>query len=214
MVAVYQRLLSEPLEFAPGSTHRYSNAGHGVLRLVLEHAAGEDYEGYIQKKVLRPMGITRMRLERKGGYAPDETHRYQAGGTKPARYPVANWLATAEDLVRFGAAVGGSGGKLFLSPRLTATVLGLPPPPIKPNQQGAYVGLGWDSVRKFRRGYHFAKNGAKPGVHASLEHMEYDVDWALLFNTSPPEGPSLVAEARNEMYRIFANAVAAGRGKS
>jgi hypothetical protein len=44
--------------------------------------------------------------------------------------------------------------------------------------------------------------------------MEYEVDWALLLNTNPPEDRSPVGEARKEMYRIFASAVAAGRNKS
>ncbi len=51
--------MSRPLEFAPGSTHKYSNIGFEILRLVIERAAGQAYEPYTQQQILKPMGIVR-----------------------------------------------------------------------------------------------------------------------------------------------------------
>jgi hypothetical protein len=105
------------------------------------------------------------------------------GGRQPAKWAPGNWLASAADLVRFLAAVNGSGGKSFLSPRLRSVMLALPPPPIKPNGEGAHVGLGWDLVKKFGQRYRYSKNGGKPGVRSWLQHLESGVDWAFLCNT-------------------------------
>ena len=114
----YRWLLSQPLKFDPGTQHAYSNAGFVVLRLVVERVAGQEYGSFIKQHVLKPMGITRMRLEEPGDYRPDETHSYNVGGRQPAVRNVANWLATATSLARFAAAVAGSGSP-FLAEKVT-----------------------------------------------------------------------------------------------
>lgn len=66
------------------------------------------------------------------------------------------------------------------------------------------MGLGWDSVEKVGNGHRFSKNGGKPGVQAWLEHMEYGIDWAVMFNTSSPkEGSKPVPEVRKLLYAKF-----------
>jgi N-acyl-D-amino-acid deacylase len=206
----YRALMRERLDFAPGSTHRYSNSGFIVLRLVLEHAAGESYEPYVHDNILAPSGAGRMHLEKEGHYEPDEAHRYQAGGKHPARRLVANWLASAGDLVRFLTALDGTGERPLLSKSTLATMLSPPPPPIKPGRDGGHVGMGWDSVHQFPGGYRFSKNGGKPGIQAWLEHLEFGVDWAVIFNTSPPEGRHTIGEVRGQMLKIFEGMVGAG----
>ena len=201
--ATYRALLVQPLEFAPGRRSKYSNAGFTVLRLVIDRSAGEPYERFVRQKILEPMGIARMHLEKPGDYEKDETRRYRAGGRQPARRMVANWFATTSDLVRFVSNVAGSGGKTFLSGRMTAAMLASPPPPVAVRPNGAHVGLGWDSVRAFPRGSRFAKNGGKPGVQAWLEHMENGIDWSLVYNTSPPEGKSSRRETVRRIHEIF-----------
>jgi N-acyl-D-amino-acid deacylase len=208
-VVTYRALMRQRLDFAPGSTHRYSNSGFLVLRLVLEHAAGESYEPYVHDKLLVPSGAGRMHLEKEGHYEPDEAHRYQAGGKHPARRLVANWLASAGDLVRFVTGLDGTGQCTLLSKSTLATMLSPPPPPIKPGRDGGHVGMGWDSVHQVPSGYRFSKNGGKPGIQAWLEHLEFGVDWALIFNTSPPEGRHTIGEVRGQMLKIFEGEVGA-----
>jgi CubicO group peptidase (beta-lactamase class C family) len=180
----YRQLMSKPLAFAPGTKSEYSNIGYLILRLAIEKAAHEDYEKYIRANILAPMGIKQMHLEKKGDYEENETRRYEAGGRKLAERRVANWLSTSIALVKFAAAVAGSGGKPFLSRKMTEEML--TPPAFGREHTGAYVGLGWDVVRKFPEGYRFAKAGGKPGVQAWLQHLEDGIDWAVFFNTSPP----------------------------
>jgi hypothetical protein len=63
-------------------------------------------------------------------------------------------------------------------------MLAVPPPPVKPNRDGRYVGLGWDAVHRTAEGVRYSKHGGKAGVRAWLEHLPDGVNWALLFNTS------------------------------
>ncbi|HEY5313277.1 MAG TPA: serine hydrolase domain-containing protein, partial [Pirellulales bacterium] len=202
-VRMYRKALGLPLEFDPGSTHKYSNFGFVVLRLVIEHAAGQPYEPYIQEQVLRPMGIERMRMEQSGDYLPNETHRYREGGQQPAVRQAANWLAPATALARFASMVAGSGGGTpFLGPRLTQQMLALPPG-VQPNRNGGHVGLGWDRAEQLATGFQFSKNGGKGGVRAWLEHLPYEVDWAVLYNTNPPDKHDVLGETRKRLLPIF-----------
>jgi len=212
----YRWLLGQPLAFDPGTQHAYSNAGFIVLRLVIERVTGQAYEPFIRQHILRPMGIARMRMEAPGNYRPDEAHRYNTGGRQPAARNVANWLATGASLARFAAVVAGSGGAgPFLGRRTTALMLEQPPS-LKNQNPRRHVGLGWDTVEQVGDGYRFSKNGGKPGVQAWIEHLEYCVDWGLLFNATAPkeasrDRPQPLAEARKLMYAAFQNTLGISR---
>ncbi|HWC89953.1 MAG TPA: serine hydrolase domain-containing protein [Pirellulales bacterium] len=209
-VLMYRKALGMPLEFDPGSTHKYSNFGFIVLRLVIERVAGQPYEPYIQQQVLRPMGVERMQMEHAGDYLPDETHRYKEGGRKPANRQAANWLAPAGALARFASAVAGSDGSTpFLGSQVTQQMLALPPG-IQANRNGGHVGLGWDRAEQLPGGFQFSKNGGKAGVRAWLEHLPYRVDWAVLFNTNPPDKRDVLGETRKRLLPIFERKFAGG----
>lgn len=46
-----------PLEFEPGSQHRYSNSGYILLTQVIETVSGQSYGDYIQDNLLTPLGL-------------------------------------------------------------------------------------------------------------------------------------------------------------
>ncbi len=185
VIAVYRAAMTTPLDFAPGSEHRYSNLGFLIVRLVIERTAGQAYEPFVRERILRPMGITRMVLETAEPIAL-ETTRYVVGpnGRRPAPHVPHNWLATPTDMVKFLTALTGSRGPRVLSERTTALMLAAPPPPITPGRDGRHVGLGWDSVRAVDSDHQFSKNGGKVGVSAWLEHLPRNIDWAFMLNTS------------------------------
>jgi len=202
---VYRSVMGRPLDFAPGSEHRYSNLGFLVLRLAIERAAGQPYEPFVRDHILKPMGITRMVMETREPI-PGETKRYVVGpgGRRPAAHIPHNWLATPTDMVKFLTALTGTRGKAFLSERTMTRMLAVPPPPIQPLRDGRHVGLGWDTVRHTEEGYQFSKNGGKVGVMAWLEHLPNGVDWAFMFNTSTGTGaePKEPNAARETIRRI------------
>jgi CubicO group peptidase (beta-lactamase class C family) len=66
------------VEFAPGSKFSYSNFGIVLVGRAIERASGDDYEAYMEKNVLRPLGMRssyfdatpwHLRKHRSHGYA-------------------------------------------------------------------------------------------------------------------------------------------------
>ena len=45
--------------YEPGSEWRYSGGGYAILQLLIEEASGESFESYMQRAILRPLGMAR-----------------------------------------------------------------------------------------------------------------------------------------------------------
>jgi CubicO group peptidase (beta-lactamase class C family) len=54
-----KRILDTPLDFAPGTSYSYSNAGYSFLAYVVEKASGQDYETYLNTHLFKPAGMMR-----------------------------------------------------------------------------------------------------------------------------------------------------------
>src|SRR6266852_1244544 len=59
---IIRYMMGKPLDHDPGKKEVYSNFGYCVLGRVIERASGEKYEDYVKKRLLKPLGITGMRL--------------------------------------------------------------------------------------------------------------------------------------------------------
>ena len=65
------------IEFAPGSKYSYSNPGLIFIGRVIEDVAGEPYETYVDKQILRPLGMTRTFFDRAPAFLRgDRSHSY------------------------------------------------------------------------------------------------------------------------------------------
>jgi CubicO group peptidase (beta-lactamase class C family) len=65
------------IEFAPGSRYSYSNPGLIFIGRVIEDIAGEPYETYVDKQILRPLGMTRTFFDRAPSFLrADRSHSY------------------------------------------------------------------------------------------------------------------------------------------
>ena len=114
-----RRVLGSELRFSPGERYAYSNAGYGLLGVVVELASAAPYERYVRERVLLPAG-----LERTGylepGWRPEECAvGYRDGrrwGTPLDRlwFPdgpswnlraAGGFISTAAELVRWPAAL-------------------------------------------------------------------------------------------------------------
>lgn len=123
---VIRVMFNRPLDFDPGTRYAYSNFGYNLLGRLIESKSGMTYEAYVRDKVLRPLGITQMRVGRTrlADRTPGES-RYHHPGTAPSVFaadfgqPVPHpygswyleamdshggWIASGIDLARFAAA--------------------------------------------------------------------------------------------------------------
>jgi CubicO group peptidase (beta-lactamase class C family) len=53
-----QLFVNEPLQFEPGTSQRYSNAGYVVLGMLVERLTGEDYYDYLRRHIYQLAGMT------------------------------------------------------------------------------------------------------------------------------------------------------------
>jgi len=52
------RFKDKPLDFKPGEKWNYSNSGYYLLGVIIEKAAGESYESFLQKNIFDPLKLT------------------------------------------------------------------------------------------------------------------------------------------------------------
>ncbi|HEX4826312.1 MAG TPA: serine hydrolase domain-containing protein [Candidatus Polarisedimenticolaceae bacterium] len=97
------RLLALPLESAPGTTFRYSNAGYALVRLAIERVTHEPYERYVTDHLLRPAGVMRTGWHGdRALWAPDQVARgawglYDSGS--PRDWPLRGATLGAGEMV-------------------------------------------------------------------------------------------------------------------
>ena len=75
---------SDPLEFPPGSTYRYSNTDNIVIGLIVESLTGESYGDVLQKIVFKPAGLSETSFPVKTAIPQPFLHGYfTAPGEQP-----------------------------------------------------------------------------------------------------------------------------------
>jgi CubicO group peptidase (beta-lactamase class C family) len=113
------------LAFKPGSEFLYSSPGFNLLALAVQRATGVEFRAYVQREVLRPLGLASTRFDDPRKRPPGTAERYTWMHPilyyyLPAAERVPRWdythnfaggnmLSTAEDLVRLGAALQAPG---------------------------------------------------------------------------------------------------------
>ena len=72
-----KQLSEEGLRFEPGKGYGYSNAGYFILGLIIEKAAGKNYEEVLTEQILKPLGMTQTGCDRKGLVVENRATSYQ-----------------------------------------------------------------------------------------------------------------------------------------
>jgi N-acyl-D-amino-acid deacylase len=209
---VIRFMWGRPLDFAPGTRSAYSNFGYCVLGRVIEKVSGQAYDRYVRRHVLAPLGAGEMRL----GHsllpmrAPKEVRYYPpgkrargiavvapAGAKVPLGYGTWNqealdahggWVASAIDVVRFGAAWHRPATSKVLSRRSVELMFAPPAGPVGHQKGGKvkelYYACGW-LVRPYSPGKRNTwHNGLLPGTSTLLVCRGDGLCWAVLFNGS------------------------------
>jgi len=167
----------DPLLFEPGTRYTYSSYGFNLLSAVVEGAAAkQDFLTFVQTQVAGPLGLT-LTADQTDAVVDHRTRFYYYGPdhafhNAPAIDPSYKWasggfLATADDLARFGSAHLAPG---FFTPE-TISLLFTPQrlqsgEPVHANDFS--VGLAWriGTNKQGRRIYHHG--GAIEGGRAFL----------------------------------------------
>ncbi len=206
-------MLDRELDFAPGERFAYSNFGYCLLGRVIEKVSGLSYESYVQSNLLKPLGIRTMRVgaTRLNGRVPNEVRYYANGEAKsvfqsdlgekvPAPYGAwhleamdshGGWLATAEDIVRFAAALDDAEDSLILSRESIERMHSRPNGLAGFNDHGepkeSFYSLGWYNRVTSNGELNHWHTGSLPGTSAIMIRRRDGCNMVALMNTRNSE---------------------------
>ncbi len=193
--------------FEPGTRRSYSNSGFVLLGVVIEQLSGQSYDFYVREHVLAPAGMTRTSLARPDEAAVPMTRLAMRpgepapDGRRPARQgdrhasPAGGAFSTAEDMVRFAAALLAN---RLTRPETTAALLRGAGAPLRPGpgtaENGGY-GYGFNLWEP--NGTRFAGHGGgTPGANGELSFNPDGTAVAALSHYDPPSASQVTAFAR------------------
>lgn len=209
--AIIEYMITQPLQLAPGSRYSDSNFGYFLLGRIIEKRSGQTYEQYVKTRVLKPIGVTRMRL---AGSLPSELAmtevRYydlkselgpalqDSSLRVPTPYIVdmsvlgasEGWIASVEDLVKLTAALTNLKDGRIINLGMLHTMYSPPdgPPGHKPDGKlhASFYACGWfvrpQRDKRFELRFHNWHLADMSGSSALLVHLTNDLSWAVLFN--------------------------------
>lgn len=208
---IIQAMATQKLDFDPGARYAYSNYGYCLLGRVIETVTEKPYEDAVRDHVLRPAGITRMRLGHTlpEGRAEGEVCYYtpenetgpavmgpQIGKPVPQPYGAwclesldahGGWIASAVDLARFAAALEPDAPHPLLTPASWETMWARPEGRPGHEEDGMpsdwYYGCGWAVRPMGKRGVILWHTGSLPGTSALLVRRHDGLTWCILFNS-------------------------------
>ncbi|MFC2952804.1 serine hydrolase domain-containing protein [Marinicaulis aureus] len=110
----------------PGEEFAYSGGGYLILQLLIEEVSGQDYEGFIQEKVLAPLGMTQSSF-RFIGDIEGATQSFDATGAPAPQFQYAaagatGFSSSAADLLKLVAALTDGGEGFILQPATLASM--------------------------------------------------------------------------------------------
>ena len=206
---IIRYMTQQPLDFDPGERYAYSNFGYSLLGRVIERASGMNYDAYVRRQVLAPLGIKTMRLGAtlpEGRAEGEVTYYNLKGKTGPAvmgkvgeRVPLAygtwcleamdahgGWLASAVDLVRFACAFEDSKHCKILNSASLGKMFARPAGPAGYQLDSApkpqFYGCGWSVREVGKLGLTTWHTGALDGTSTLLVRRYDRMNWAVLFN--------------------------------
>lgn len=181
--------VSKPLEFEPGTSQRYSNAGFVVLGLIIEKLSGQTYYDYVRDHITSPAGMTDT-----ASYAIDEDVPNRAiGQTKRGPDgPLAVRQSNVNALPARGSSAGGGYSTAADMLRFSQALLA---DKLLPKRWTDWV-FGGKLDAPAQRNIGVA--GGTPGANAVLEIAPpYSV--VVLSNFDPPSAEEVSREARKAL---------------
>ncbi|MGB9179910.1 MAG: serine hydrolase domain-containing protein [Pyrinomonadaceae bacterium] len=105
---------NDPLLQEPGTKYTYTTFGYVLLGCVIEGASGVPYADYVRENILKPAGMTGMRVDEVAAIIPHRARGYgktKAGELRNAelfdssnKIPGGGWTSAVDDLAKFAIA--------------------------------------------------------------------------------------------------------------
>ncbi|MTI30057.1 serine hydrolase domain-containing protein [Xanthovirga aplysinae] len=208
--SIIQYVLKRRLAYKPGSYYNYSNFGYMVLGKVIEKVTGENYEDYVRRAILNPIGIYDMKLakNRLEERAKDEvvyydyngaslrTSIYGTGEMEPKTYGgtdvsalegAGGWIASPIDFMRLVSAIDGLNENDILSAESIKEMIEVPGPGFHP--------IGWRSV--YSKG--LVRTGTLAGSTALIVRRNDGVSYMVVMNSGTWRGTAFNGQIRFAM---------------
>ena len=143
------RFKDKPLDFKPGEKWTYSNSGYFLLGHIIEKAAGESYESFLQKNIFEPLKLTNTGYDHHGTILKNRATGYSLNKGKMVNsvyldmtqpYSAGSLYSTVEDLFLWNEAL--YSGKLLSAKSIEAMIT-----PVK-NDYAYGLGVQTKSGRK------------------------------------------------------------------
>jgi D-alanyl-D-alanine carboxypeptidase len=166
--------VDKPLEFEPGSSNRYSNAGYVLLGLVIETLSGQTYDDYVRTKIFAPLGM-------------NDTAAYESDAIVPKR--AVNYTRDDDGVMRTnihmrpgrGSSAGGGYSTVMNLLRFTRDARKVLSPAAFHQMIGDDPGVGWA--------------GGSPGVNGVIE-LGGGYTIIVLANYDPPAAEEVAKNVR------------------
>lgn len=196
---IIRYMMGKRLDFDPGTRFAYSNFGYCILGRVVEKISGENYEAYVKKHVLEPIGVRSFYVgtTRQGRQAPREVTYYDHPGASysdsvfpgegkvPVQYGAielvdapGGWIGSTIDLLRFVTALDGSRTTSPVSATTFEQMLANPGLP--GNGMLGWYGFGVSAGPTTDRWWH---GGSFPGTQTQLMHYSTVYSYAIMSNS-------------------------------
>jgi D-alanyl-D-alanine carboxypeptidase len=175
-----------PLEFEPGTSQRYSNAGFVVLGLIIEKLSGQSYYDYVRDHITRPAGMTDT-----ASYALDETVPNLAIG-QTRRGPEGPLPQRQNNTATLPARGSSAGGGYSTAPDLLRLSQALLADKLLPKRWTDWLFTGKLGAPGQRN---IGVAGGSPGVNAVLE-IAPPYTLVVLSNYDPPSAEEIARQGR------------------
>jgi CubicO group peptidase (beta-lactamase class C family) len=182
--------VDKPLEFEPGTSQRYSNAGFVVLGLIIEKISGQTYYDYIRDHITKPAGMVDT-----ASYAVDENVPNRAVGLTK-RGPEGPLPARQNNIGTLPARGSSAGGGYSTAADLLRFSQALMADKLMPKRWTDWVFSGSLDTAAVKRNIGVA--GGSPGVNALLE-IEPPYTLVVLSNFDPPSAEEIGREVRKTL---------------
>jgi CubicO group peptidase (beta-lactamase class C family) len=193
---VIRYMLSQSLDFTPGTQSQYSNLGYSILGEIIEKISGLTYADYVQEHLFTPIGIQNIAMGSNdyNGRLPEEVHYYDlprmnkmmiSRGFSPRPYgstdvemlgAAGGWVASPVEISMFLASIDGNGEDDILTPESLD---------IMARRTDKLLPFGWIGVNSNNDWW---RTGTLAGTSALMVRKSNGLSFVFITNTSTEAG--------------------------